>query len=403
MDDLFGIDSILNSALRPRGWIDTLSLSELFRHKIEELNISKNQALKIIDVETKSFDSFMLGGSTKIDFLTILKLATLLEIAPSVFIEKFILKVNDENSKELAKTKVRHFIAKHFDLEELRKKGFIDTVNDFDQIEKKILDFFGYNSVFDYKSNIEVPVYSSGKISSNEKSQKFWVNMAYATFEKIPNPNEYDRQALVQMFPTLRAYSINVENGLRQVFKLLYRVGITVVFIPKMAKDLHIRAATLCINDKPCIALTNYKDMYPTLWFSLFHELYHVLYDWEEISVSEGHGHVSAGMSTGTIDEDAANEFSARYLFDDDKLKEVEPYINNPGIVAKFARGYNVHESIVYALYAYRYSDKTNNLFGKFRNVITAPEKALESFDPSQYETYKPIPKIVKTTIPLIN
>ena len=196
---------------------------------------------------------------------------------------------------------------------------------------------------------------------------------------------------------------MNVESGLRQVFKLLFKVGVTVTFIPKNYKDLHIRAATFCINDKPCIAITNYKDLYPTLWFSLFHECYHVLYDWDEIVDSEGHGHVSAGMSTGTIDEDAANQFAARYLFDDEKMKEVEPYINSPNYVAKFARSYNIHESIPYALYAHKYSSADNNLWGKYMRYMKNPPQAIESFNPSQYETFEPIPVIAKKTMSLIN
>lgn len=402
-DDFLNIDRIINSALKQRGWIDTLALSELFEHRIEVLGISKNQALKIMDIEHKSFDAFMLGDSPKIDYLIVLKLSTLLDMAPSVFVDKFIQKVSEENARELERTKIRLFIAKHFDLNSLRKSGLIDSVNDFDAAEKKILSFFGYNSVFEYRNNIDMPVYSAGKINSNEYSQKFWVNMAYATFEKIPNPNEYDRQELVKVFPTLRAYSLNIENGLRQVFKILYRIGITAVFIPKMNKDLHIRAATFCINEKPCVAITNYRDFYPTLWFSLFHELYHVLYDWDEISASENNIHVSAGMSSGTIDEDAANDFASRYLFDDDKLKEVEPFIDNPSFVAKFARGYNIHESIVYALYAFKHSSRDKKLFGKFNHRIIKPFSAIRSFEPIQYEKYTPIPEIAKKTMSLIN
>lgn len=402
-ENILGIDSIINSALHQKGWIDTLSLIQLFNEKLSQLKLSKNQALKIMNLETKAFDSFTQGQSTKIDYLTVLKLSRFLEIPPSIFIDKFFLKISVENKEHLDKTESRLFIAKHFDLDVLRSSGLIDTVNDFEHIEKKLLSFFGYKNIFEYKDDIEVPVYSKGKIVSNEKTLKFWVNMAYATFEKMSNPNEYDRQALVKIFPTLRAYSLNVESGLRQVFKILFKVGVNCIFIPKNYKNLHIRAATFCINDKPCIALTNYKDFYPTLWFSLFHELYHVLYDWEEITEAKGHGHVSAGMSTGTIDEDAANQFAARYLFDEDKMNEIEPFIDKPSYVAKFARSYNVHESIVYALYAKKYSNADKKLFGKYNRFMKETEKAIAAFNPSQYENFKPIPEIAKTTISLIN
>lgn len=398
-DKHLNIDWLLNSALAPKGWIDTLSLSQLFNERIEQMGISKNQALKIMNIEAKSFDSFVQGTSTKIDFLTIIKLSTFLELAPSVFVDKFLSKVTEENNAVIEKTKIRNHIIKHFDLDHLKKTGFIDTVIDFDHIEKKILDFFGYTSIFQYKSNIEIPVYSKGKVKSNEKSLKFWVNMAYATFEKIYNPNEYDRQGLVKVFPTFRAYSLNVEHGLLQIFKILYKLGVTVVFIPKMNKSLHVRAATFCINDKPCIAITNYKDFYSTLWFSLFHELYHVLYDWDEIINSEGSTHISAGMSTGTIDEDAANTFAARYLFDDEKMELVLPFMDDRNYVAKVARGYNVHESIVYAIYAY----KNPNAFAKYHDCLIDPKPAIKEFVPSKYERFEPIPTITKITKSLIN
>ena len=223
--------------------------------------------------------------------------------------------------------------------------------------------------------------------------------MAYASFEKIYNPNEYDRQGLVKVFPNLRAYSLNVEHGLLQIFKLLFKLGVTVIFIPKMNKNLHVRAATFCINDKPCIAITNYRNYYPTLWFSLFHELYHVLYDWDEVISSAGSTHISAGMSTGTIDEEAANAFATRYLFDEEKMELVLPFMDDRNYVAKVAHGYNVHESIVYAIYA----KKNPKAFAKYNDCLIDPTPAIKEFVPSKYERFDPIPTITKITKSLIN
>ena len=396
----FSADWLISTAISPKGWIDTLRLMELFNHKINELGISKNQALKIIDIETKSFDGFMQGNSSKIDYLTILKLSTLLEISPAVFVDKFLSRIGEENRDELEKTKIRHFIARNFDLKGLQKINFIERVNDFEHIEQRILSFFGYDSVFQYQNNIDVPVYSSGKITSNKESLSFWVNMAYSSLNRISNANEYDRESLTNLFPTLRAYSLNMEHGLTQVARVLFKVGVTLIFVPKIYKDLHIRAATFCIHDKPCIALTNYKDFYPTIWFSLFHELYHVLYDWEEISSSESKSHLSAGLSTASIDEEAANNFASRYLFDDEQLLEIEPQLDSPIFVKKYARSHNIHESIVYAIDGYK-----NNRFGKYvaAGLIPTPKSAIADFKPGQYESYAPIAKIVNNTISLIN
>jgi Zn-dependent peptidase ImmA (M78 family) len=124
------------------------------------------------------------------------------------------------------------------------------------------------------------------------------------------------------------------------------------------------------------------------------------LYDWDEISTSESKSHLSAGISTAMIDEDAANIFARRCLFDDDQMKELEPFMDDQNYVKKFARSHNVHESIVYAIHGY-----AKNNFGKYKalGLIPSPKSAIAVFNPNQYESYLPIPKIVKTTISIIN
>lgn len=395
-DNSFNVDKLISNALNPKGWLNTLSLKEIFDFKLEELNISKNFALKIMDIETKSFENFMQEGSSKIDHLIALKMAIFLEMSPWDFVDKFMLKIKEENSRELEKTKVRYFIARNFDLNGLRNIGFIDSVNDFYQIEKRILDFFGFSSVFQYRKEVGNLAYSSGKLKSNIESQKFWINIAYSTFEKIINSNEYDRASLVKLFPTLRAYSLNLENGLSLAMKLLFKIGITVIFIPKIHKDLHIRAATFCINDKPCIALTNYRDLYPTLWFALIHELYHVLYDWNEISDSENQSHLSMGISTEKINEDAANDFARRYLLDDEKMKILEDNIDDGFFVQNFALTNNTHPSILYALYAFENSSNDNKLFAKYKHLIPSARIAINNLNASLFENYTPIAQIAQ-------
>src|SRR5690606_36942062 len=111
-------------------------------------------------------------------------------------------------------------------------------------------------------------------------SLEFWYAAALKSIDKTPNPYEYDREGLIEYFPTIRWHCLDVENGLLIVAQKLFKLGITLVIIPKFTQDLHIRGATFAHRGKPCIALTKYTRFYPTLWFTLIHELFHVLYDW---------------------------------------------------------------------------------------------------------------------------
>src|SRR5690606_19754745 len=129
----------------------------------------------------------------------------------------------------------------------------------------------------------------------------------------------------------------------------LYQLGITVVFVPSFPSS-HIRGATFCVNDKPCIALTDYVGFYPTLWFALVHELYHVLFDWEEILLNNYHisQENKLNFDSESQSERDADNFARKYLFSKEKMQEVQSFINNPDLVRHFAISNNVDPSFVY-------------------------------------------------------
>ena len=139
-----------------------------------------------------------------------------------------------------------------------------------------------FQNIFEYSEPDINVAFSSGKRAKRNCSVKNWVYLAEQTCIELRNPNNYNRDKLIDYFPQIRWQSMDVENGLVNVVKQLYQLGITVVFIPSFP-SLHIRGATFIVNDKPCIALTDYVGFYPTLWFALVHELYHVLFDWDDL------------------------------------------------------------------------------------------------------------------------
>jgi Zn-dependent peptidase ImmA (M78 family) len=169
------------------------------------------------------------------------------------------------------------------------------------------------------------------------------------------NPYDYDRNELLNLLPKIRPYTQDVETGLLTVVKALFRIGVTVIYQPYL-KAIQVRGATMVINGKPCIVLTDYLNRYTTLWHTLIHELHHVLYDLEEIEKRDFH--LSGQPDLFLINENKADEFARQYLFSVERSRQIFPFINDDVIVKKFTDSAQVHSSFAYAYYLFDLTQK---------------------------------------------
>jgi Zn-dependent peptidase ImmA (M78 family) len=253
---------------------------------------------------------------------------------------------------KLSDSELVKFINEKFDLAELRKVGLIKTLTDYTEINNSICNYFGLRSIFEYKEpNISI-AFSAGKRAKSNCSLNNWIYLAEQKCIELRNPNIYNRENLIEYFPSIRWQSMDVENGLVKVIKQLFNIGITVVIVPSFP-SVHVRGATFTINDKPCIALTDYVGFYPTLWFGLIHELYHVLFDWEDIKNSDPHISEELGLDSISPLEKAADDFAREYLFSKSKTIESSSFINNDNLVRSYALNNNIDPSFVYVFNAY--------------------------------------------------
>lgn len=377
------IDDLLKRIFSESEKVNYFPLQELFEQRLAYLEITKNQASNILDVDQKTIDSILTGEAKKVDFVIILKLSNFLEIPYEELMNKYFKLIADTHNEDILLTKKRSFIVNNFDLPSLKKIGFIENISDFQHIEQRINTFFGYNNVFEHGKYKITAAFSSGKRATNKANLMFWYATAGQSLERTPNPYEYDRQALIEYFPQIRWHSMNLENGLQLVAKALYKLGVTLIVVPKYNTDLHIKGATIAHRDKPCIILTKYTPYYATIWFTLIHELYHVLYDWEEIR-SEIY-HITGETASIEINESEADNFARQFLFSDEKMNAVIPHINEPRYVRFFADQNHVHPSIIYTFYSY-----DHNNYKRFHKQITPQfDMALTPFNFYEFKDFK--------------
>ena len=358
------------------------TLKGLLDNKLEESGLSKTQFEKLSKIGRKSLDPILNNISKQTDVIKLLKIGEFLDLSVRELLILFLKDRPQEDITELHQSIELTFIHKHFDLKALSSLGFIDNTTDIDAIKKRIKSFFGIDNIYDYDKQLNDVLYSRTKRSFSDKMKDFWIKSSYKYFELIDNPNEYQREELVELIPKIKPYTANVEKGLLTVFQALFHIGVTVVFQPLLPKT-QIRGATFIVNHKPCIVITDFNKNYATIWFALIHELHHVLYDLETIEKSRYH--LSGEPDLFLIQEDKANDFAREYLFSEDKLRNIEAFIHNPIIVSKKAKEYNIHPSIIYSMFQYWKKEQGENYWGAFKKGFPDISKATAKLNYSNW------------------
>lgn len=352
------INSLLNDILKPY----KPGLKELFDRKISELKITSTGALEILSIQQRTLKGILDGTQKVVDVTNLIKIANFLQLPKEEVIKMYIDSLEKNYTENIVPPEKIKFIQENFDLAALKKAGFIDSLTNFEKIDSKITSFLGLKSIYEYKRPNIKPAFSAGLVKpKNELTRSLWIQSAITYFEDIGNPYEYNRKALIEYFPNIRWHSTNVEFGLLTIIKDLFKLGVTIIYQSPLP-SLHLRGATFAVNDKPCIVLTNYVGFYGTLWFALIHELFHVLFDWEEIRMNMYH--LSDDEDNELVvkeKENEANQFAREYLFPQEKMNQIKHNLNNPYFVSEFAKNNHVHPSIIYVFSAFD-SSKTNRM-----------------------------------------
>jgi Zn-dependent peptidase ImmA (M78 family) len=375
---------MINNILK-KSFEDTndLSFEILLQEKLKSSGLSKTQFERFSGLQRRSLDGIINKSSKQTDIINLLKLGEFLELS---FEDLLILHFKDrpqEEIKELQKSMDITYINKHFDLKTLASLGFINKNDTTEILSNRICEFFQIKSIYEYEKELNEALYSRTKRPFSDKMKEFWIKSSYKYFELINNPNDFSRTELIELMPKIKPYTQNVEEGLVTVFRALYNIGVTVVFQPMLPKT-QIRGATFEINGKPCIVITDLNKNYATIWFSLIHELHHVLFDMEIIQKTKYH--LTGEPDLFLIQEDKANQFASDYLFSEEKMRYIEPLIHNPLMVKKFASESQIHPSIIYSQYQFRQAEKGKNYWSAFKDFFPNIELAKKNLNVSNWD-----------------
>src|SRR5450432_2955388 len=158
-------------------------LRDLFDKRVHELGLSERDVRRMLKVEYRTINGIIDGTQQRGDISSFKKLAAFLNIPLDEFLEihSSLIEKNSSGKNSIANKK--KFIKDNFELAVLRKAGFINNITDFEEIEKRLVKYFGLTSIFEYKkrsfnSAFSSPAILEEKVIKSVPTRDFWLTSA---------------------------------------------------------------------------------------------------------------------------------------------------------------------------------------------------------------------------------
>ncbi|MFN8474771.1 MAG: HigA family addiction module antitoxin [Anaerolineae bacterium] len=224
---------------------------------------------------------------------------------------------------------------------ELIRRGWIEAGESLDDLEQEVCKFLGLSSLDD-DVKLSVAFRHTRDLGPETSALNAWVKRAeYLARQQHVAP--FDRARLAASIPSLLAYAERAED-VAQVPSALSDLGIHMVFVPHLFKSYVDGAAFELDDGRPVIALSLRYDRIDSFWFTLTHELAHIV---------RGHSGVDVfnqDDQDGDATEGEANELASNWLVDREEFEafvaETKPYFSKTKVEA-FAAHLHRHPGII--------------------------------------------------------
>lgn len=225
-----------------------------------------------------------------------------------------------------------------------KKKGKY-TDKHIGQIERGLCKFYDTANL-DEVIPVNADYRTSSEYDATHSSLQAWLQKAKKTAAKV-KVSKFNRDKLLQTIGTLVENSIE-EDVLSGVEKFLSPLGVRIVFVKHLQRTKLDGAAFWLDEKNPVIGLTLRLNRVDNFWFTLMHELAHILYHFEDKQKTIFDESITEPGDSPR--EKEADSFAQSWLIPEDKLGEFIKERNNyftAQAVRKFAETLKVHPAIV--------------------------------------------------------
>lgn len=239
-------------------------------------------------------------------------------------------------------------IAETYPYKEMAKLGWISIKSNMEQIVQSLLDFFGVNSL---KNIVEKNIFVgaqyriSVKKGYSETAITAWLRKGVLDAQKI-DTNDFDELKLRERLKDIRSLILSdFQDSFPKITNILAECGVAFV-ITKNLKNAPINGVTRWISPKKALIQMSVRGKYfDIFWFSLFHEIAHLLLHHKKDV------HIDFGENGFNKEQEAqADNFASDFLIPKEEFtdfRERFSRLKNIGLIETFARKIGASQGII--------------------------------------------------------
>lgn len=284
-------------------------------------------------------------------------------------------KIQGQSVKE-KEADIRSLIYERMPVRDMVKKGWISFFNNTEELIAETLHFWGWEDLdFTNLDRQSIPCYTRKSTAYQQFNAAYaltWYRMARKVAEARPRKT-YDKAALTALFEELHQYTTG-QAGISHFLDTLEQCGVIFFVLPHLQKT-YLDGAAFLSGENPVIVYTGRYKRIDNFWFTVAHEIAHVLKHLDENSPF-----ILDDLKDGERNEieDEANTLAAEKLMHHEIAEFLNPYLNylTTGRVEECAAKYHVHPSIIIGKLAFDQKLSYRNIYLYNEDVLRMiPEK----------------------------
>ena len=294
---------------------------EFIKEEMEARNWTNEDLAQVLDLNPKTV-SELLNNKQRITIDTAKVLSQAFGQSPQYWLNldnNYRLRLKESNDE--SEVEIKSKIYERMPVNDMIKKGWIKKYRNTNELKNIFMEFWQMNDLnIDLLDRLSIP--HCRKSDAYENLSKYfilaWTQMAKLTSEKF-EASDFDRKALRSLANEITNYSV-MKTGVSKFLSDLYNTGVKFFSLSHLPRT-YLDGASFMHDNNPVIVYTKRYDRIDNFWFTIAHEIGHVLLHIK----NENDVYIDDFKSEGEYDyETEANEYAEKIL----RINEILDYFS---------------------------------------------------------------------------
>lgn len=324
--------------------VEAFPAGDFLREELEARGWTQDDLAEIIGCNVKTINEIV-NGKRGITTDTAIGLGAAFDTSPDLWMrldQSYQLWLSRGKNTDIVTQKARLY--EFAPIKEMARRGWIQISENVDVVEASVAQFFGLRNLNERPALPCATRRSTSYYEELSPAQMAWVHRAKNLAQGV-QVGKFTKEAAKSAVSKLQLL-LHEPAEARHVSRVLAEAGIRLVIVAPLT-GMKIDGACIWVDNLPIIALSLRYDRIDNFWFTLLHEICHVI---------DGELSIDSDLDKTASDETlpdyeiAANKFAAKSLVNQ---KSIESFINRhrplyyQKEIEKFAKVKNVHPGII--------------------------------------------------------